>query len=351
MKAPGIVQRHPELRWLVSLVAIVAAVTAVVSAVSGVFRDHSALRATGPDELVSKIRSSRSGGYAGTIVAKVDLGLSERAVDALAEQLPVGGALLNGSHTLRYWYGGSDRQRVAVIGPTSEQDLFRNGSQVLLWDTGTKVAQRRQVDEDATPALPLGLASPASLTPPQLAGQILRFAGADAATTLRSGEMIAGRPTYELLVMPTDSSSLVGSVRIEVDGRQGVPLKVQIYARGAVDPAVDVAFTSINFGEPAQRNFTFTPPPDASVRDTGALDIDAVSLRGSGWTQVSSYGSSPALVPVIEDIFGPALQEVRGSWGRGKLLSTPLLSLLVTSKGHVVGGAVAPTVLYRAVAP
>jgi hypothetical protein len=37
---------------------------------------------------------------------------------------------------------------------------------------------------------------------------------------------------------------------------------------------------------------------------------------------------------------------VHGSWGSGKLLHTSLLSVLITSNGHVLIGAVTPQVLY-----
>jgi len=37
---------------------------------------------------------------------------------------------------------------------------------------------------------------------------------------------------------------------------------------------------------------------------------------------------------------------VHGSWGSGRLLRTSLLSVLVTSKGELLAGAVTPAVLY-----
>ena len=43
-------------------------------------------------------------------------------------------------------------------------------------------------------------------------------------------------------------------------------------------------------------------------------------------------------------------RHVNGSWGSGRLLRTPLISMLVTSNGRVLFGAVTPDVLYRATA-
>jgi len=41
-----------------------------------------------------------------------------------------------------------------------------------------------------------------------------------------------------------------------------------------------------------------------------------------------------------------AAHPVHGAWGSGRLLHTSLMSMLVTSTGHVLIGAVTPAVLY-----
>ena len=41
---------------------------------------------------------------------------------------------------------------------------------------------------------------------------------------------------------------------------------------------------------------------------------------------------------------------VHGAWGSGQLLHTSLVSVLITSTGHVLVGAVTPAVLYADVA-
>jgi hypothetical protein len=45
-----------------------------------------------------------------------------------------------------------------------------------------------------------------------------------------------------------------------------------------------------------------------------------------------------------------ATSPVHGSWGSGRLLQTTLFSVLVTSKGQILAGAVSPSVLYADVA-
>lgn len=345
-------QRHPELRWLASIILIVAVGAAVATSVSGVFRDKSALPATNPDQLVSQVTAPHLGGYSGTIVTRMDLGLPRPVRAALAEAVPIGGLLLQGSHTMRYWYGGTQQQRVAVVEQNAEQDVFRNGSNLLTWDTATRTVEHDTVADGSLGALPLTQAPPAALTPPQLAARMLKLAGDTSDTVLRSGDPVADRPTYELVVRPDTETSTIGEVHIDIDGTHAVPLAVRVYARGADEPAVDVSFTSISFTPPAPRNFTFTAPAGSRSRASLGLLSDAlddVALKGSGWETVAAYPASRAQGALLERLFGDAMVPVRGSWGSGRLFQSPVLSVLVTAKGPVLAGAVTPTVLYDAV--
>jgi outer membrane lipoprotein-sorting protein len=357
VRAPGIVQRHPELRWLASLALLVAVVATVATSVSGVFREDTALSVTGPDQLISQLRAPYPGGYSGTFTSTVELGLPRPVSSVLTAAAP-DGALLRGSHSMRYWYGGPDRQRVAVITQTSEQDVFRNGSTVWQWDTASRVAQRSTVAASPEGAVPLQLASAAALSPPQLASQILDLVGKDSDTTLRSGVSATDRPTYELVVHPDSAASRIGEVHIQVDGRQAVPLGVQIYSlTDDQNPVLDVSFQTINYARPAGQNFDFVPPAGATIRtsaaDAPAAVLDEVTTLGTGWTTVMSYRSSGAsgkqLADVAQGLLGDGAHRVKGRWGKGRLLYTPILTVLVTDKGRIVVGAVTADVLYKAV--
>lgn len=347
-KTPGIIARHPELRWLFSVVLIVAVIATFTSYVSGAFRDNdSGLAATGPEQVVSEVRQTHAG-YSGTILANVELGLPRNVIRTLTRVLPYGGALLSGSHTLRYWYGGQDKQRIAVMEHNAEQDVFRNGRRMTLWNSDGRSFERHLVAQPSGP-LPLSAAPAAALTPPLLAEMVLATAAPERTTTLRSGDTIAGRPTYELVVEPTTSRSLIGSVHIQIDGTQAVPLAVQVYPRGSAEPVIDVAFTSISFDAPQERNFSFTPPPDAHA-GTGLLSADDVVTRPAGWLSVLELPTSAQVVATVDRAFGPSMLRVKGKWGSGRMYSAGLVSLLATSTGQIVTGAVAPRVLYAAVA-
>ena len=81
-------------------------------------------------------------------------------------------------------------------------------------------------------------------------------------------------------------------------------------------------------------------------------DVSGPRVIGSGWMAVGVFPAagltgSPGGVP------GALLRSgtpVHGSWGSGRLLRTSLLSVLITSNGKALIGAVAPSVLYAAAA-
>ena len=124
-----------------------------------------------------------------------------------------------------------------------------------------------------------------ALTPQQAAQQVLARVGKTTAVSVASNVSVAGQAAYELVLAPKDSRSLVGQVVIAIDGSNGVPLRLQVFARGASTPAFQVGYTSIQFVTPAPAELTFTPPPGAKIShvstnggDTGA----STGQAGSG---------------------------------------------------------------------
>ena len=187
---------------------------------------------------------------------------------------------------------------------------------------------------------------------------------------------VAGQAAYQLVLAPKSSSSLVGQIRIAIDGSRDVPLRVQVFAKGAKSPAAQVGFTSVSFVKPAAANFAFTAPAGATVK-TEHLGRDAPATKhgrttgdgttiGSGWLAVANLPSS-ALTQATRgpkssgsglngdtgEVLGALVKSatrVSGSWGSGRLIKTSLISLLITDQGRVLVGAVTPQVLYSAAA-
>jgi hypothetical protein len=75
------------------------------------------------------------------------------------------------------------------------------------------------------------------------------------------------------------------------------------------------------------------------------------TVSGAGWTTVRRLGGVRHVVDPADhaEVFS-SLTEVSGHWGKGRLIQSELLSLLVTKNGRVFAGAVRPGRLYAAAA-
>ena len=205
--------------------------------------------------------------------------------------------------------------------------------------------------------------------------------------------MVAGEPSYQLVLAPKDHRSLVGKVVIAIDGKYGVPLRVQVFAKGASSAPRSRSATPRSSASPRPRpTSSFTPPHGASVdvvnlsdqasgksaarpaasherlrqlrqelahRGGAAAEGPHAGIRngcGSG-SASAAHGSrtAPAATrrvggysqEVLNALLGAA-KPVHGSWGSGTLVTTSLVSMLMTG-GEVYIGAVQPSVLYAAV--
>jgi hypothetical protein len=321
-----------------------------------------------PAQLLAQVADSAAPPLTGTVVQTASLGLPSLPGTASPTSIA---SLLTGSHTVNVWYAGPRHFRLAVPGPLSETDLITDGDTAWLWQSTANAVTQYALpahgsDPQAQPASP-------ALTPQQAAQQVLAAVGQTTTVSVDSSVTVAGQPAYELVLAPRDSRSLVGQVQIAVDGRNGVPLRLQVYARGASSPAFQVGYTSIQFVTPAPAELSFTPPPSAKVTKVslGSRPSSApsgrspdVSTFGSGWLTVldapsagltASGSGAPATgdvtsgdsTAVLNALLGSATR-VSGAWGSGRLVRTSLVSVLITDSGRVFAGAVQPSVLYAA---
>lgn len=343
----------------------IAGLVALVA--TGIFRAGAAdetLPRTSPAALLAAVKETSVTGFSGTLVSHVDLGLPDLpsfGAGAGGDEDASLATLLSGSHTLQVWYGGVDKQRIAVLGATEETDVFRNGRDLWQWTSSDHTAihstmpahRQRTVEPEATAA---------TLTPAGLARRAIAAMNPTTKVTVESQHTVADRSAYEVVLTPRSGATKVGAVHIEVDGKTKVPLGVQIYPRNSSTAAIDIAFTSINFGEQAERNFDFTPPPNAKVtqrrvpraeQHPGSRILAAPEPKrtGSGWTSVVALRPGKAAT----DGFGKgpmrqATTAVSGAWGKGRLLDTALVAVLATDDGRLYVGTVEPATLYAAAA-
>ena len=324
----------------------------------------------------------------GTVVETASLGLPQLPQTGNATSMT---SLLTGSHTMKVYYQDSKHYRLSVPQPSSETDVIANGSTVWLWQSASdSVTEFTGADQaSAKKAVPQVTQTP--LTPQQAANQVLAKVGATTLVSVQANVMVAGEPSYQLVLAPKDSRSLVGKVVIAVDGKYGVPLRVQLYAKGATSAAFQVGYTALQWVAPAPANFSFTPPKGASVDVVNEAKSASGSKSPSNTTGFGSYGKSWLTVvafpqkdltqgfgttagsssssssssgqqniassnnsgvsvssqELLSALLGSA-KPVHGSWGSGTLVTTSLVSMLMTG-GEVYIGAVQPSVLYSAV--
>jgi outer membrane lipoprotein-sorting protein len=308
---------------------------------------------TTPAALIADMHGAQSQGFSGTIVAQMSLGLPSLPGIASSDSDASMTSLLAGSHTLRCWYGGPDQQRVALLGTTDETDVFHSGADLWQWDSSRLTATHVRLPAHTTH--PLAPPTIASLTPQQLAAQALAALDPSTAVTVDGTRVVADRSAYVLVLTPRDDTTRVGSVRISVDGATKVPLGVQIFARGTSSPAVDIEFSHVSFSTPSEANFSFVPPPDATVRQGFGSADDTTSTHpaaviGTGWSSVVEAHAASSHLASLGTQSAHVLPQVSGSWGKGRLLDATLFSVLLTDDGRIFAGAVAPDVLYRAAA-
>ena len=376
--APAPTPRRRALRWLAPVTAAVvlgaggSAVGVLTASARSGLPDRSAAR------LLVDVQQARVEGLSGTIVQNARLGLPS---------LPgTGGdgssdlsSLVSGSHTLRLWYDGPDRVRVALLGSLGESDVVRNGTDLWTWSSSSKSATHRTVPAaSADHGDPGSLASGGAMTPQQAAEAALHAISPSTRVTTGGNARVAGRSAYELVLQPRDRASLVGSVRIAIDGKTHVPTRVQVFARGGSTPAFEVGFTSFDPSAPSASVFAFNPPPGTKVTrgsgpdallgrhramaGAGRLPAARPRVVGKGWTSVvvatlpsglpsgrSATRSGPAAAGELGPLLS-ALPRASGSWGSGRVLRGTLFSAVLTEDGRVAVGAVEPSRLYAALA-
>ncbi len=360
-------------RWAVPAGALVITGGVMAGALISVAQAAPGLPARTPAQLLAEVADSATPPLTGTVVETSSFGLP--ALPATGNPTSLS-SLLTGSHTVRVWYSSPGHFRLAVPESLSESDVIRDGSTAWLWQsTLNKVTKftlpAHSAAKQTVPKQPL--------TPQQAAQQVLAAVGPTTTVSVASNVTVAGQAAYALVLAPKDARSLIGQVQIDIDGRNSVPLRLQVFARGASSPAFQVGYTAIQFVTPAPADLSFTPPPGATVtqvnlasggREARGNANSGVSSIGSGWLTVLKLPSS-ALTPgapapgssagpggdnsagdssaVLSTLLASATP-VHGAWGSGRLLRTGLVSVLMTDQGNTFIGAVEPSVLYAAAA-
>ncbi len=382
----SLLSSRPALRW-----AVPAGVLAVAVAAGGIGQVLSANAAPALPErsaaqLLVDLQNAQVQPFSGTVVQKANLGLPS---------LPAAGgqgssnltSLISGTHTLRVWFASPEKFRLALLGSLGESDVIRNGNDVWTWSSDKNSAVHYTTDaksKDKAPMVPPVDGMPKS--PQEAADQLLKAVDPTTKVSTDGTAKVAGRSAYELVLQPRDTASRVGQVRLAVDSKVHVPLRVQVFAKGSGSPSFEVKFEQVSFATPDEQQFRFTAPKGTKVTEGNAGSKESVEktlpseleralpngklpdvpkgkpaapekehvVIGKGWTTVVVLpgGELPAAGDPdnpITNILG-SLPRVSGSWGSGSLLKSALFSVLFTDDGRVLAGLVSPEQLYKAAA-
>jgi outer membrane lipoprotein-sorting protein len=336
------------VRWLAPLVAVgVIGAGVAVPRLADASDDLADLPPRTAAELLDLVAAADVDGLSGTVVMTSRLGLPE---------LPSGGGggsavslpgLLGGSTTARVWKAGEDRSRIAVDAPFSEYDVVRSGRDVWTYDSASSDVTHLVLPEG-------GGKTPAESAPPlpqDAAEQLLSFVEPTTEVTVGTAAVVADRAAYELVLDPRDPGTLVDTVRLAVDARTSVPLRVQVFGAGQVEPAIEIGFTSVRFEVPDASVFAFTPPPGSTVTEKqlpareplrgqryepeAAQRGTAPTVLGEGWTRVVVLDG----VELPEEAAAMVAQLSTPVEG-GRVVTSALVSVLLLDDGRVLVGPV-----------
>jgi outer membrane lipoprotein-sorting protein len=356
-----------QRRWLRWIPA--AAVPAVIAA--GVFASGASAESPPPPATVEQVLALVAGhqarAFSGEVEQRTDLGLPAIPAQALGpatSSSTLGSEaalleLLTTPHTAKVYADGPERLRVQVIDQLAERDAIRNGADVWTYDSKAN-AVTHAVLPAASGAPSPDAPSPdaaSALTPDQLAQRFLAAAGPSTEVGLGAPTAVAGHSAYTLTLTPRTSGTLIGSVRIAVEAATGLPLAVDVYAKGQEAPALHQAFTKLELAAPDDSVFAFAPPPRATVteKQLPQREVAADYARATapaappagGWDAIAEVPadrvpSGFADSPLVRQLAAPA--------AGGRVLSSSLFTVFLADDGRVLAGAVPASALEAAAA-
>jgi outer membrane lipoprotein-sorting protein len=377
------------LRW-VPAVAAPAVIAAGVLVGSIPARAGDALADKTPADVLALLAGHKTHTFSGTVEQASELGLPELPAtgpgSGSASDDPAASAIemLTGEHTARIFMDGKSKVRIQVVDRFAERDVIRRDNDVWFYSSKdnstahlTLPAHARDLPLEG-PALPG--TSPDSIspdsnvvppTPQDLAAKFLAAADSSTAVSVGPDVQVAGRAAYNLVLEPRTGNTLVGMISIAVDGETGMPLSVEVTARGAGEPAFRTGFTSLSLDAPDAALFNFVPPPGSTVEEmqlqhpthqaagpqspgypgahtdpeqlaAGIKDKAGSYLSGTGWETVvelpaeTGAGAKLSTALAQNPLLGQAAVVVPG----GRLLSSALFNVLLTDDGRVFAGMV-----------
>ncbi|GAB3045491.1 outer membrane lipoprotein carrier protein LolA [Parafrigoribacterium mesophilum] len=320
-----------------------------------------------PQQVLAMVAGNQVHAFSGTVKQSSELGLPQLPAGEKFQKSPADSVLdlpsvlelLGGSHTARVYVDGPTKARLQVLDRLAERDVIRNGSDLWLYssedNTSAHLTLPAKGARHGTETRSPGTQTPDSLTPAALGEKIVAALDASTRVTIGDDTTVAGRTAYNLVLTPRTTETLVRSVSVAVDSETGLPLGVQVRARGQEKPAFQLGFTQLSLTTPSANLFTFTPPPGSTMKEHTLPDMkgpakahhpkrsgeDAVSVKptvlGTGWSAIVEL---PAGRIPKELMASPLVAQLTTPVAGGRMVHTSLVNVLVTKDGRVFAGAV-----------
>lgn len=318
------------------------------------------------EELIEFAGAGEVDALSGTIEQTSELGLpdlgaltpssGERGADDAGRAADIDDliALATGSHTAKVYVDG-ERARLQVLDQLGERNVYADHSTNSLWfvDSESKTATEITLPDDG--ATGTTGADDLVATPDEMLDDALARLDETTAVTVGTDGRVAGRDAYELILEPRTPDTLVGEVRFAIDGENGAALAMSITARGASEPAFELAFTDVDFSAPDEAVFAYEPGagitvtekdlsdrPDGEKQSHEAPGSEAAPVViGEGWSSVIevSAGADDQSEPLTSEQ-QTMLDSLTVSVDGGRAMQSSLISVLLTDDGRMLVGAV-----------
>jgi outer membrane lipoprotein-sorting protein len=316
------------------------------------------------EDLVQSVAAAKPAAFDGTVSVSNDLGLP-----SMASAMPGASAL--GVNSARVFSDGAGKAKVSLTKGAAQETIVHDGQTVWDYNSQTNSATKTTIPAGVATGKGMPGGTEGKATDPASAAKELLAKVRESSTVSVDGTAtVADRPAYELVLTPKPTErTLLREIRIAVDSETRMPLRLSVLSNGTTAPALELAFSKIEFAPQPADLFTFTPPKGAKVTEKQPkLDAKDKALAneakqntkvvGDGWDFVVT-GKVPADALKAQQTEGKKsvdtqkllsrfAKRVNGAWGSGYLFTTKVGGAVLTDDGRFAAGAVPEQVLYEA---
>ncbi|WP_037367864.1 LolA family protein [Amycolatopsis orientalis] len=318
------------------------------------------------EDLVQSVATAKPAPFDGTVTVSNDLGLPKMATGAIP------GASALGVDSAQVFSDGAGKTKVSLTKGQTQETIIHNGNTVWDYNSKTNSATKTTIPADvATKHKAVEGAEGKTADPATAAKELLAKVRESSNVAVDGTATVADRPAYELVLTPKPSErTLLREIRVAIDSQTRMPLRLSVLSNGTTAPALELAFSKIEFADQSADLFAFTPPKGAKVTEKQAKMDDrskaianeaaqGTKLVGDGWDTVVT-GKVPAdlMKPKqaqdeqkgadVQKMLSRFAKRVNGPWGSGYLFTTKVGGAVLTDDGRFAAGAVPEQVLYEA---